>query len=172
MDATGCTKAGKCVQGNGELCLCQGSGSWGFKGIPNTYEVSCLMSPRTQLGIYWFIFNFFFLFNVYLFLRETETECEWVRGRERGIHRIRSRLQAPGSEPSAQSPTRGSNPPALRSWPEPKSDPQPTESPRRPINLLFIFISFSRGVAIYVVTNCFFSTSYVFLFCFILFWLP
>ena len=34
-----------------------------------------------------------FLFSVYLFLRETETECEWVRGRERGRHRIQSRLQ-------------------------------------------------------------------------------
>ena len=33
-------------------------------------------------------------FNVYLFLRETETEYEWVRGRERGTHRLRSRLQA------------------------------------------------------------------------------
>ena len=33
-------------------------------------------------------------FSVYLFLRETETKCEWVRGRERGRHRIWSRLQA------------------------------------------------------------------------------
>ena len=30
-------------------------------------------------------------FNV-LFLREIETQCEWGRGRERGRHRIRSRL--------------------------------------------------------------------------------
>ena len=29
-----------------------------------------------------------------LFLRETETECKWVRGRERGRQRIGSRLQA------------------------------------------------------------------------------
>ena len=35
----------------------------------------------------------FFFFNV-LFLRDTETECEWVRGRETGRHRIRNRLQA------------------------------------------------------------------------------
>ena len=34
--------------------------------------------------------------------------------------------QAPGSELSAQSPTRGSNPQTVRSWPEPKSDAQPT----------------------------------------------
>ena len=39
---------------------------------------------------------------------------------------------APGSELSAQSPTRGSNPRAARSRPEPKSDAQPAEPPRRP----------------------------------------
>ena len=32
--------------------------------------------------------------NVYLFLKERETGCEWGRGRERGRHRIRSRFQA------------------------------------------------------------------------------
>ena len=37
---------------------------------------------------------FFQFFNVNLFFRETETECEWVRGRDRGRHRIWSRLQA------------------------------------------------------------------------------
>ena len=40
--------------------------------------------------------------------------------------------QAPGPEQSAQSPTRGSNPQTVRSWPEPKSNAQPTEPPRRP----------------------------------------
>ena len=34
----------------------------------------------------------FFFFNVYVFLRETETECEWVRGGERETQ------NAPGSE--------------------------------------------------------------------------
>ena len=48
-----------------------------------------------------------FFFNVY-FIFERETEHEQGRGKERGRHRIRSRLQAPGSELSAQSPTRGS----------------------------------------------------------------
>ena len=33
-------------------------------------------------------------FNVYLFLRQRETEHEWERVRERGRHRIWSRLQA------------------------------------------------------------------------------
>ena len=43
-----------------------------------------------------FLFSFFlnFFFNVYLFLRQRETEHEWGRVRERGRHRIRSRLQA------------------------------------------------------------------------------
>ena len=40
--------------------------------------------------------------------------------------------QAPGSDLSAQSPTRGSNSQTVRSRPEPKSDAQPTEPPRRP----------------------------------------
>ena len=41
-------------------------------------------------------------FNVYLFLRQRETEHEWGRGRERGRHRIRSRLQAPRHQPRAR----------------------------------------------------------------------
>ena len=89
-------------------------------------------------------FKFFFLvaplkkffFNVYLFLRETETECQWVRGRERE-RETQNRKQAPGSEPSVQSPARGSNSRAVRSWPEPKSDAQPTEPPRRPSASVF-----------------------------------
>ena len=40
--------------------------------------------------------------------------------------------QAPDSELSAQSPTWGSNPQTARSCPEPKSDAQLTEPPRRP----------------------------------------
>ena len=53
---------------------------------------------------------FFFkvFFNVYLFLRERETEHEQGRGRDRGRHNPR---QAPGSELSAQSPTKGLNSP-------------------------------------------------------------
>ena len=43
--------------------------------------------------------------------------------------------QAPGSELSARSPTWGSNPRTLRSWPELKSDAQPTEPRKRPKKL-------------------------------------
>ena len=55
---------------------------------------------------------------VYLFLRQRETEHEWGRVRERETKNLK---QAPGSELSAQSPTRGSNSRTVRSWPEPKS---------------------------------------------------
>ena len=48
---------------------------------------------------------------------------------ERGTQNTK---QAPGSEPSAQSPTQGSNPQTGRSWPEPKLDAQLTEPPRHP----------------------------------------
>ena len=41
------------------------------------------------------------------------------RGRERETQNLK---KAPGSELSAQSPTQGSNPQAVRSRPEPKSD--------------------------------------------------
>ena len=41
--------------------------------------------------------------------------------------------QTPGSELSAQSLTWGSNSSTARSCPEPKSDAQPTEPPRRPL---------------------------------------
>ena len=53
-----------------------------------------------------------FFFNVYLFLGQRETEHERGRGRERGRQ---NRKQAPGSEPSAQSPTWGSNSRTARS---------------------------------------------------------
>ena len=54
-----------------------------------------------------------FFFYVYLFLRKKETECEWGRGRERERERERETQnlkQVPGSELSAQSLMRDSNP--------------------------------------------------------------
>ena len=61
--------------------------------------------------------------------------------------------QAPGSELSAQSPTRGSNSRTVRSWPEPKSDTQPTEPPRRPRNTTFVMI-------LYLETTCALANNY------------
>ena len=46
--------------------------------------------------------------------------------------------QAPGSEPSARSPTWGSNSRTMRSRPEQKSDAELTEPPRR-LSILFFF---------------------------------
>ena len=56
---------------------------------------------RGIVGVLSFVV-FFFFFNVYVFLRETMTECEWVRGRERGRYRMRSRLQAPSCQHRAR----------------------------------------------------------------------
>ena len=46
------------------------------------------------------LFKFFFS-NVYLFLRQRETEHERGRSRERGRHRIGNRLQALSHQPRA-----------------------------------------------------------------------
>ena len=54
-----------------------------------------------ELGDFFF---FLIFFNVYLFLRQGETEHEQGRVRERETQNMK---QAPGSELSAQSPTRG-----------------------------------------------------------------
>ena len=56
-------------------------------------------------------------------------------------HSVINNHVAPGSEPSAQSPTRGSNPRTVRSSPEPKSDAQRTEPPRRPSTSLILKFS-------------------------------
>ena len=74
-------------------------------------------------------------FLKHLFIFETERDRAWTGEgqRERDTQNLK---QAPGSEWSAQSPTRGSNSRIVRSWPEPKLAAQPTEPPRRPNPLL------------------------------------
>ena len=57
-------------------------------------------------GKSWISFFFLIFFNVYLLLRQRETEHEWGTVRERETQNLK---QAPGSELSAQSPTGGSN---------------------------------------------------------------
>ena len=54
---------------------------------------------RISLSNSFFLFN---LFNVYLFLRETEAECDWGRGRAQEgdtESEAGSRLRAVGTEP-------------------------------------------------------------------------
>ena len=81
-------------------------------------------------------FFFFFFFNVYLFLTERERDRAWV-GEGQRERETQNPKPAPGSELSAQSPTRGSNPQTVRSWPEPQSDAQPTEPPSAPMGIYF-----------------------------------
>ena len=71
------------------------------------------------LGITYNILNFFFLTFIYFWDRERQNMNGG--GAERETH-TQNLKQAPGSEPSAQSTTRGSNSWTSRSWPEPKSD--------------------------------------------------
>ena len=87
-----------------------------------TLERSQLIILEYYYYYYYYFFNlaflplFFFFFNffkvVYLFLRQRETEHERGRVKERETQNPK---QAPGSELSAQSPTRGSNPRTARS---------------------------------------------------------
>ena len=68
-----------------------------------------------------------------LFLRERDRV--WWGGRgQRGRHNTK---QAPGSQRSAQNPTRAWNPGTGRSWPEPKLNAQLTEPPRCPFMTIF-----------------------------------
>ena len=60
---------------------------------------------------------------------------EWGRAQREGDTESET---GPGSELSAQSPTRGSNSRTVRSWPEPKADAQSTEPPRSPNNSTWI----------------------------------
>ena len=58
----------------------------------------------------------FFFFNVYLFVFGTERYRAWT-GEGQRERETQNRKQAPGSEPSAHSLTRGSNSRTARSWP-------------------------------------------------------
>ena len=70
--------------------------------------IYCL--PRASHFAYLFFFLIFLTF--YLLLRQGETEHEQGRVRERETQNLK---EAPGSELSAQSPTRGSNSRTARS---------------------------------------------------------
>ena len=80
-----------------------------------------------------------------MFIYFWDRDRAWTREGQRQ-RETRNPKQAPGSERSAQSLTRSSNPQTARSWPEPKSDAQPSEPPRRPRTFLFLmFIYFWEG---------------------------
>ena len=103
-------------------------------------------SVRSYLFILKFeaLFKIFF-FNVYLFLRQRETEHERGRVRERE------------GDTESETGSRLSNSRTARSWPEPKSDAQPTEPPRRPWSLILNCMSCCSQMDIHVLfclRNC------------------
>ena len=81
------------------------------------------------------------LMFTYFYFWERDRDRAWVEEgqREREAQNLK---QPPGSEVSAQSPTPGSNPRAVRSWPEPKWVVQLTEPPRCP----YVFFFFKKKV--------------------------
>ena len=73
--------------------------------------LSCFVFLCVSSSFFFLIFSFFSTF-----ISGIDRDRAWTGEgqRERGTQ---NRKQAPGSEPSAQSPTRGSNPRTARSWP-------------------------------------------------------
>ena len=75
---------------------------------------------------------------MFIYFWHRERDRAWVgQGAERE-RETQNQKQAPGSELSAQSPMQGSNSQTARSWPELKSNAQPTEPPRRPREVILI----------------------------------
>ena len=85
---------------------------------PNSYSVgwekpgSVFFFQASQVTLFFF-FHFFFQ---RLFIFRTERDRAWT-GEGQRERETQNRKQAPGSEPSAQSSTRGSNSRTVRSWP-------------------------------------------------------
>ena len=101
---------------SGPLTLYGAATSWSSKDPESS-------KPKTLLNLLcssnnschsFFFFNFFF--NVFLFIFGTERDRAWM-GEGQRERETQNRKQAPGSEPSAQSLTRGSNSRTARSWP-------------------------------------------------------
>ena len=72
---------------------------------------------------------------MYYWETERDRAWAWEGQREEETQNLK---QAPGSQCSAQSPTLDSNPQTVKSWPELKSDAQPTEPPRRPMMMILL----------------------------------
>ena len=76
------------------------------------------------------------IFLMFIFERERDRMWVWEVQWERETQNLK---HTPGSELSAQSLMQGSNPRTARSWPELKSDAQPTEPPRCPWQLKTLY---------------------------------
>ena len=90
--------------------------------ITITMDCSIIQTLRPHplifcLDLTWGLESVFFL-NVFIYFwrRERERDRAWA-GEEQRERETQNLKQAPGSEPSAQSPTRGSNSRTARSWP-------------------------------------------------------
>ena len=110
-------------------------------------SLNCTPETNITLHVNW---NLFFLMFIYLFLRETEREVLGAYIEEgQKESEIQNLKQAPGCKLSAQSLTRGLNSQTVRSWPEPKSDAQPTEPPRCPTEYVILdlrVVEFKRHI--------------------------
>ena len=108
-------------------------------------RVRCSANWANQAPLRWYLVSIRYIFYlkkkfyIYLFLRDRERVWVGEGQREKETQNLK---QDPGSEVSAQSPTRGSNSQAVRSWPEPKSDAQLTEPPRCPRIYIFAYVFF------------------------------
>ena len=72
--------------------------------------------------------------NVYLFLRERDRDRDRAGvGKGQRERETQNLKQAAGSELSAQSPTRGSNPRTVRTWPESKLETYRLSHPSAPV---------------------------------------
>ena len=119
------------VRDLGSICQVSAVVVWNFMLF--FFFTSYLIYPIFKALIYYskLLFKIFLMFILFLRQRDTEHKRGWGRGRD-----TENPKQAPGSKLSAQSPTEGSNSSTSRLWPEPKSDTQPTEPPRRPYSKL------------------------------------
>ena len=86
-----------------------------------------------------------------MFIFERVRDIVWAGGGAEREREAQNLKQAPGSELSAQSPTRGSNSQTARSWPERKSDAQLTEPPRRPSGNQFLIFAGEFNVWYHVI---------------------
>ena len=105
-----------------DFCCCWKLDVWNSQC--GTLEISFSPYPRVCCFL-------FLIFLTFIYFWETERGRVWA-GEGQRERETQNSKQAAGSELSAQSPTWGPNSQIVRSWPEPKSDTQPTEPRRRP----------------------------------------
>ena len=99
---------------------------------------------------------------MFIFERERDRDRVWA-GEGQREKETQNPKRAPGSELSAQSPTRGSNSHTVRSWPELKSVAQPTEPPRHPTLFLKDLLTRTRILG-WLFLNVFLCWDFIYVF--------